>query len=69
MKKYIFLKLLFISLFCNVLHAQNDGAGNTGLAFLKLGAGARSIAMGEAFSSVTDDATAFIYNPARLSSG
>jgi hypothetical protein len=24
-------------------------------------------AMGEAFSSVTDDATAFIYNPARLS--
>lgn len=69
MKKYIFLKLLLISLFCNVLYAQNDGAGNTGLAFLKLGAGARSIAMGEAFSSVTDDATAFIYNPARLSSG
>jgi hypothetical protein len=46
--------------------AQNDGAGNTGLAFLKLGAGARAISMGEAFSSVTDDATAFIYNPARL---
>ncbi len=48
------------------LFAQNDGAASTGLAFLKLGAGARSLAMGEAYSSVTSDATAYIYNPARL---
>ncbi len=54
---------------CSNIFAQNDGAGNTGLAFLKLGVGARSIAMGEAYSSLSDDATAFIYNPARLNFG
>jgi hypothetical protein len=30
---------------------------------------ARAIAMGDAFSSITDDATAFVYNPARLNFG
>lgn len=64
----IFLVLLFITISLKS-YAQNDGAGNTGLAFLKLGAGARSIAMGEAFSSISDDATAVIYNPARLNFG
>ena len=49
--------------------AQNDGAANTGLSFLKFGAGARAIAMGDAYSSVADDATAYIYNPARLNFG
>src|SRR5690606_27845733 len=49
--------------------AQNDGAGNTGMSFLKLGVGAESIAMGEAYSTLSDDATAVIYNPARLSFG
>lgn len=67
MKKFIIL----ISVFFLPLAAfsQNDGAASTGLAFLKLGAGSRSLGMGEAFSSVTDDATAFIYNPARLVTG
>jgi hypothetical protein len=46
--------------------AQNDGAGNTGLAFLKLGVGSRSISMGEAYSTICNDATAIIYNPSRL---
>jgi len=64
MKKY-FLIVLIILLTQN-LFAQNDGAGNTGLSFLKLGIGARSIAMGEAFSSLADDGTAFIYNPAMM---
>jgi len=65
MRKITVILLVFIS-FGNAC-AQNDGTANTGLAFLKLGVGARSIAMGEAFSSLSDDATAFIYNPARLS--
>ena len=39
------------------------------MSFLKLGAGSRSLAMGEAFSSVALDATAFIYNPARFAVG
>ncbi len=61
------ISLLLI--FCINLHAQNDGSANTGLSFLKLGVGARAIAMGEAYSSVSEDATAFLYNPARLSFG
>jgi hypothetical protein len=65
MRKISLLLLMFV-LFTGISYSQNDGAANTGLAFLKLGIGARSIAMGEAFSSLVDDGTAFIYNPARM---
>jgi hypothetical protein len=61
MKKLI---IIIILLSAGFAAAQNDGAGNTGLSFLKLGVGARSIAMGEAFVSLADDGTAYIYNPA-----
>lgn len=67
MKKYFLIA--FLILFSLKSFAQNDGPGNTGLAFLKFGVGARALAMGEAFSSVCDDGTAVIYNPARLNSG
>lgn len=63
------LLIISIILYSALSYAQNDGAANTGLAFLKLGVGARGIAMGEAYSSVCDDGTAVIYNPARLNSG
>lgn len=65
MKKFSIITFLLLTI-VTAANAQNDGAASTGLAFLKLGAGARSLAMGEAYSSVTNDATAFIYNPARL---
>lgn len=67
-KKLISIIFLFV-LFCKIANAQNDGAGNTGLAFLKFGVGARAISMGEAYSSIAEDATAYIYNPARLNFG
>lgn len=67
-KKFIAKIFLSVFFFSN-LFAQNDGTGNTGLSFLKLGVGARAIAMGEAYSSISEDATAFIYNPARLNFG
>jgi uncharacterized protein UPF0164 len=41
--------------------------GQTGLAFLKLGVGARSIGMGEAYSAIASDPSAMYYNPAALS--
>ncbi|MCI0473412.1 MAG: PorV/PorQ family protein [Ignavibacteria bacterium] len=63
MKKLI---IIIILLSAGFTAAQNDGAGNTGLSFLKLGVGARSIAMGEAFVSLADDGTAYIYNPAMM---
>ncbi|MFA6468337.1 MAG: PorV/PorQ family protein [Bacteroidota bacterium] len=39
---------------------------NTGLPFLKTGTDARSSAMGEAFTSVTNDHSSFFYNPASI---
>ena len=46
--------------------AQVDGAGSTSTNFQKIGMGARGVAMGEAFASVADDATAVFWNPAGL---
>lgn len=51
------------------MYAQNDGAGNTGLSFLKLGVTSRSIAMGDAVVSYIDDASASHYNPSSLMMG
>jgi hypothetical protein len=64
MRKFFIVIIIILSV--KLSYGQNDGAGNTGLAFLKLGIGARSIAMGEAFVSLADDGTAYIYNPARI---
>ncbi len=41
-------------------------AGISSLQFLKIGAGARAVGMGEAFVAVADDASALQYNPAGL---
>lgn len=64
------IKIIFVvsSLFLSfsALHSQNDGAANTGLAFLKLGVSSRSIALGEAVVSMSDDPSATHYNPALL---
>ncbi|MCX7832820.1 MAG: PorV/PorQ family protein [Ignavibacteria bacterium] len=67
MKKRILIYLLFF--YSINLFAQNDGAGNTGLSFLKTGINARAIAMGDAYSSISEDATSIIYNPALINSG
>jgi len=40
--------------------------GDTGLAFLKIGVGARAAAMGEAYSAVAQDPTAMYWNPAGI---
>lgn len=56
------LALLLLS--CLSVYAQT--AGNSGLSFLKLGFGARNIAMGDAGSVSASDVTAAFYNPARL---
>lgn len=40
--------------------------GSTGANFLRIGVGARPVAMGEAFTGVSDDVHAMFYNPAGL---
>ncbi len=40
--------------------------GDTGLAFLKIGVGARAAAMGEAYAAVAQDPTALYWNPAGI---
>lgn len=60
MKNTLFITLLLsFSIF-----AQNSGA--SGLSFLKLGLGARNIAMGDVGNSASNDVSALNYNPARL---
>ena len=43
-----------------------SGIGTTGAEFLQLGAGARALALGEAYSALADDAAALYWNPAGL---
>ncbi|MEW5797414.1 MAG: PorV/PorQ family protein [Bacteroidota bacterium] len=56
-------KSFFIILIAGSAAAQETG---TGLSFLKLGVGARSIAMGEAYTAMASDHSSLFYNPASL---
>jgi hypothetical protein len=55
--------LIIVLLFRSEMAAQG---GETGLSFLKLGVGARSVGMGEAQAAIGTDATATYYNPGGL---
>ncbi len=62
MKRTIFLILITFSF--QYLYSQS--AGLTGLSFLKIGVGARNIALGDNGTTFSNDATAIFYNPANL---
>ncbi len=47
-----------------MLHAQNPNLGTAGAQFLKIPVGARAAALGGAFTSCGDDASALFWNPA-----
>ncbi len=57
--------LLAIAILSPNVHAAENPA-STGLAFLKIGAGARAVAMGEAFTAQVNDASGTFWNPAGL---
>lgn len=64
-QKYILPVILYTFLTVSFINAESN-AGNNGLAFLKIGAGGRAAGMGEAFTAVTNDASATYWNPAGI---
>lgn len=60
----LFKQSLFLLALPLCAHAQD--AGKSGLAFLKIGAGSRAAALGEAYVALANDATAIYWNPAGL---
>ena len=64
-KKKLFSILLLITvIISNGIAGENPAS--TGLSFLKIGAGARAVGMGEAFTALVDDASSTFWNPAGL---
>ncbi len=61
----VFLLLLTVSVHAGSI---NKNAGTTGFSFLKLGAGARAVALGGAHTALTGDPSTVHYNPAATSS-
>jgi tetratricopeptide (TPR) repeat protein len=64
------MKKSLLTVYCLLLTACLAWAGvggSSGVGFLKLGGGARPLAMGEAYVALADDASAPFYNPAGLS--
>ncbi|MFA5113062.1 MAG: PorV/PorQ family protein [Candidatus Margulisiibacteriota bacterium] len=57
---------LVFSLSCLVFPAAAGTGASSGVEFLKLGAGARPLAMGDAYTGLADDSAAIFYNPAGL---
>jgi len=66
-KKIIIRINILLVLWMLVVGAAWAGAGSTGASFLLLGAGARPLAMGEAYVALADDASSIYWNPAGLS--
>ncbi|MBI4397197.1 MAG: PorV/PorQ family protein [Elusimicrobia bacterium] len=60
MKSFLIFLSGAVFLISNSVHAA------TGASFLKIGAGARALGMGSAFTAVADDATAIYWNPGGL---
>jgi outer membrane protein OmpA-like peptidoglycan-associated protein len=58
--------LLALLLASGGLRAGEDGVGTTSANFLKIPAHARPAAMGEAFTAISDDESALLYNPAGI---
>ena len=64
MKKSLVLILIAFGFQC----AFSQSAGLSGLSFLKIGVGARNIALGDNGTTSANDATSIFYNPANLAS-
>ncbi len=64
--KVIVICLLAVVLVTQVSVAQDRKAGLTGAAFLKVGVGARNVALGTAVTALSGDVNQMFYNPAGI---
>ena len=64
MKRLFFI--LFLILLASTILAADGNKGQNGLAYLKIAVDARAVGMGEAYSAVTEDASAVYWNPAGM---
>ena len=63
----LFLVLVLMAVIaCPPAEAIDDNAGTAGYSFLKIGVGARSAGMANAYVAVADDYSALYYNPAGI---
>lgn len=58
---------LFVAIALPIGAFASEKTGTTAASFLKIGIGARAVAMGDAFTAVANDSTAIYWNPAGLS--
>ena len=65
MKIKIFL-VIIIFVTSATIGLTGENPASTGLSFLKIGASARAVGMGEAFTALVDDASGTFWNPAGL---
>lgn len=63
MKKIFFLIVIVLIIANNAIEG---GVGTTALPFLKIGVGAKPVALGESYVAVADDSNAVYWNPAGL---
>jgi len=55
--------ILFVLILTGVSFAQKDHVGTSVANFMKIGVGGKAVAMGDAFSAISDDPTALYWNP------
>ncbi len=68
MKKLNSIKIIVLLISLSILGHSQSG-GSNGLSFLKIGSGARNIALGDNGAVFANDVSAIFYNPAQLKSG
>lgn len=68
MKKSNSIKIIVLLISLSILGYSQSG-GSNGLSFLKIGSGARNIALGDNGAVFANDVSAIFYNPAQLKSG
>ncbi len=66
MRYQIILGLIIIISIDLSVSYSNANPANTGLSFLKIGAGSRAVGMGEAYVAIANDASGTYWNPAGL---